>query len=54
MKRSVIIYSPELGKHISIDIEVRINVNPEREMVNIEIPRVNTWVSEKTLMEQKI
>lgn len=54
MTRTAIIYSPELGKHIKIQLDIKINVHPEKDLVNIEIPRDNIWVQKSKLMQQKI
>lgn len=41
MKRDLIFYSIELGEYVTISADVKVNVGIDRDIVQIEIPRIN-------------
>ena len=47
MDRPITFYSPELGRHMRITIDVKVDVTHEPGMVEVRIPEVNM----KTLAE---
>lgn len=39
MKRDITFYAVELDEYVTINVDVRVNVGIDRDIVNIEIPR---------------
>ncbi len=42
MKRDITFYAVELNDYVTINVDVRVNVGIDRDIVNIEIPRSNS------------
>lgn len=42
MKRDITFYAVELNEYVTINVDVRVNVGIDRDIVNIEIPRSNS------------
>lgn len=42
MKRDITFYAVELDEYVTINVDVRVNVGIDRDIVNIKIPRSNS------------
>lgn len=43
MKRDITFYATELNEYVTINVDFRVNVGIDRDIVNIEIPRSNSY-----------
>lgn len=47
MERPITFYSPEIGGHMKIDVDVRVNKTPEPGIVEIVIPEATMRIPEE-------
>lgn len=50
MKRDLVFFSIELGGYVTISADVKVNVGTDRDIVQIEIPRINNHFMVKDIM----
>lgn len=58
MRREIIFFAPEIGEHgeyVSINVDIRVNVGIDRDIVEIEIPHAcsSYRVSELPLIKER-
>lgn len=50
MKRDITFYAVELDEYVTINVDVRVNVGIDRDIVNIEIPRSSSHYRIKDIL----
>lgn len=50
MKRDITFFAVELDEYVTINVDVRVNVGIDRDIVNIEIPRSNSHYRIKDIL----
>lgn len=50
MNRDLVFFSIELGGYVTISADVKVNVGTDRDIVQIEIPRINNHFMVKDIM----
>lgn len=53
MKRDITFYAVELDEYVTINVDVRVNVGIDRDIVNIEIPRSNSHYRIEDILRMK-
>lgn len=50
MLRDVYFYSKELDGHVKLEVDIKVNIRPDKEVVQIEIPRMSKHCKVKEIL----